>query len=342
MRRYAAPRPAPTPSHSVGRLHPSPRYLPDASDKRASRGHGVGGKRKQCLGIVLAASRARRPHARRRWRRARRARPAPPEASRAPPDRRSPAARRTAPPCVAATRATAPLSRSAAVAPVRWWRLRFSAALDMTVSAPSTTSSVTPPSIRDRSASVAWRSSPAMTAVGTMRAPGRSPGYSPPARPRLISAEAPSAMSKSAADCAPSVVPPPMATGKPSRRAMRASAARPTTTAARVFQSLRAERSNLHPIMHCDGDCRAAALLAMTGKRPIAPLCDSYQTATNRWFRGPWLFMSPRLSEWAKVTMRVPGRSRHRTRQPVAACGPFIAGGMHRVSGPAVWRSGLD
>ena len=32
--------------------------------------------------------------------------------------------------------------------------------------------------------------------------------------------------------------------------------------AARIVLSLRAERSNLHPVTHCDGDCRVAALLA--------------------------------------------------------------------------------
>ena len=135
-------------------------------------------------------------------------------------------------PRAAATRATAPLSRSAAVAPVRWWRRRFSATLAITASAPSTMSSVAPPSIRDRFASAAKRSSPAITVVGTMRAPGRSAGSSPPASPKLINAEAPAVMSDHAAACAPSVVPPPMATGQPSRRAMRASATRPTTTAA--------------------------------------------------------------------------------------------------------------
>ena len=69
--------------------------------------------------------------------------------------------------------------------------------------------------------------------LGTMMAPGRSAGSNPPARPKLISAEAPADMSEHAAACAPAVVPPPTATGKPSRCTMRASATRPTTTAAR-------------------------------------------------------------------------------------------------------------
>jgi hypothetical protein len=35
------------------------------------------------------------------------------------------------------------------------------------------------------------------------------------------------------------------------------------------FLSLRAERSNPHPVAHCGGDCRVATLLATTGN-PIA------------------------------------------------------------------------
>src|SRR6476620_1816586 len=34
-----------------------------------------------------------------------------------------------------------------------------------------------------------------------------------------------------------------------------------------IFLSSRAERSNPHPVTHCDGDCRVASLLAMTGQR---------------------------------------------------------------------------
>jgi hypothetical protein len=32
-----------------------------------------------------------------------------------------------------------------------------------------------------------------------------------------------------------------------------------------VFLSLRAEQSNPHPVMHCDGDCRFASALAKAG-----------------------------------------------------------------------------
>ena len=46
---------------------------------------------------------------------------------------------------------------------------------------------------------------------------GTSAGSNPPASPKLINAEAPAAMSEHAAACAPSAVPPPTATGKPSR-----------------------------------------------------------------------------------------------------------------------------
>ena len=35
----------------------------------------------------------------------------------------------------------------------------------------------------------------------------------------------------------------------------------------RIFLSLRAERSNLHPVTHCDGDCRVASLLTRTPVR---------------------------------------------------------------------------
>ncbi len=38
----------------------------------------------------------------------------------------------------------------------------------------------------------------------------------------------------------------------------------------RISLSLRAKRSNLHPAVHVDGDCRVASLLAMTGKLSLS------------------------------------------------------------------------
>ena len=78
-------------------LHPSPRYLPDACDERASRSHGVGGKREQPWQLRWTRD-ERNGHSpqSRRSRRARRGQRAQPEARHVPPDRKSRAVRRTA------------------------------------------------------------------------------------------------------------------------------------------------------------------------------------------------------------------------------------------------------
>ena len=57
------------------------------------------------------------------------------------------------------------------------------------------------------------------------------PGSNPPASPKLIRPEQPCSASVFAAASAPRGVPPPIATGQPRRRAMRASVTRPTTIA---------------------------------------------------------------------------------------------------------------
>ena len=50
--------------------------------------------------------------------------------------------------------------------------------------------------------------------------------------------------------------------------------------------------SNLHPVMHCDGDCRVASLLAMTGKPEELRADSSYQNSSP-FFSIPWMPFSP-------------------------------------------------
>jgi hypothetical protein len=139
-------------------------------------------------------------------------------------------ARRTAKgrPRSVAISATAPLSISSAAQPVRCHNRCFSAAVATTQVVASRVCGVNPPSRCAREGSVCNGCVPVITDSGITIEPGGRVGSRPPARPQLISAVAPSAISRSVARRAPSLVPPPIAT-RPSRRAMRASAARPTT-----------------------------------------------------------------------------------------------------------------
>lgn len=139
-------------------------------------------------------------------------------------------ARRTAKgrPRSVATSATAPLSISSAAQPVCCHNRCFSAAVATTRVVASRVCGAGPPNRFESVVSVRNGCVPVTTASGMTTEPGARVGSRPPARPQLISAVAPSAINRSAARRAPSVVPPPIAT-RPSRRAMRASAARPTT-----------------------------------------------------------------------------------------------------------------
>ncbi len=141
-------------------------------------------------------------------------------------------ARRTAngSPYRVAARATAALSRSTATAPVRDHRTCFACAVATTVPSPNSAPSVGPPNAADRAASVAQRVSVASTQLGTTNVPGVRPGSRPPAKPKLTSPPTPRATSLAVATSAPAGPPPPTSTGRPRRRAMRASASRPVTT----------------------------------------------------------------------------------------------------------------
>ena len=87
----------------------------------------------------------------------------------------------------------------------------------------------------DSCMSVGQRSAAVTTTEGTTSSPARSPGSSPPHSPKLTSAPAPFAASRSAAASAPNGVPPP-ATARPSRAAIHAPCRSAKARASRMLQ----------------------------------------------------------------------------------------------------------
>ena len=132
-------------------------------------------------------------------------------------------------PCAKAALATAPLSRSAAAAPVRSQASRLADRVAMI----SAVARINPPGVPKRPASsgATCQHSPASdtTVLGTISPPAGKSGDSPPASPKLTSARTPEAAKREAANSAPAAPPPPIATIAPKPRARCASASSPTT-----------------------------------------------------------------------------------------------------------------
>jgi hypothetical protein len=143
-----------------------------------------------------------------------------------------------------ATAATAPLSMSTAAAPVSHPSRRFSVAVTMTRSIPRHRWPVSPPSRTLSDASVGHDRPSPTTSFATIKVPGGNDGSRPPARPKLTTPVAPESISWRTARAAPSVEPPPIATGQPNRRAILASAAKPTTNAGDARVTLQSPRRN--------------------------------------------------------------------------------------------------
>ncbi len=130
-------------------------------------------------------------------------------------------------PRAAATRPTAPDSKSTASACVLSYSAALSAAVTTTPRMAAIKPHVRPPSHSTSPESQTYRRESSITASATSTAPATTPGRSPPESPKLTRPFAPSSTSRPAAAAAPSGVPPPTPTKNPRNSA--ASARRPTT-----------------------------------------------------------------------------------------------------------------